>query len=126
MAKRMVSSLDGSESTIPMPPFPEPSLSRAVAHAPITERMAQVPYATESHPPGDPSKAFLALPSIMLAVGTTAAIWAGLALFLLAFTFHMPITTQVILAAVGLWLLAVGTAFVMTSRPDRPIDGFAV
>lgn len=109
MATRMISQLDDMELRTPEPPAPM--------------RPTPVPWASASR---SNMFRFDALPAMTRGLCALAAIWAGLALFVSAFVFYAETNAEVVLALVGAWLLAAGTAWVIADAPAAAQqDGFA-
>lgn len=55
---------------------------------------------------------------VLRGLGDAAAIWAGLALFLMGLVFPMSMLAHLVLVFSGGWLLAAGIAFALTERPE--------
>lgn len=109
MATRMISQLDAAEWA---------------TNEPTAQRPTPVPWgSTTSRPNG-----FFrldALPAMTRGLCALAAIWAGLALFVTAFAFYSETNAELVLALVGGWLLAAGTAYVIADAPAAQQEGLA-
>lgn len=109
MATRMISQLDAAEW----------------ATEPTAQRPTPVPWGS---PTSRGSNGFFrldALPAMTRGLCALAAIWAGLALFVSAFAFYAETNAEIVLALVGGWLLAAGTAYVIADAPAAQQNGFA-
>lgn len=111
MATRMISQLDDMErDTAPMASMQRPT---------------PVPWSSESTAPPLPFSSFDALPAMTRGLCALAAIWVGLALFVSAFVFYAETNAELLLALVGAWLFAAGTAYVIADAPPMQQGGVA-
>lgn len=134
MATRMATLLFGAaespDATLPLPihapasrapvsataktePMPARSRNEVPPPAPPTwgTSAPSLPPPLGKRPPREPH----ALPGLVVGLAWTAAVWLGLALFMIAFAYPFTWLAQFALAAVGGWLVAAGVAYALSS-----------
>lgn len=110
MATRMVTLLFGSSSSV----HAGPSASGVPAGP------DQVAWGTdEVHPEPTPSRPPPpAIPAIVAGLVWTAAVWLGLAIFVVAIAYPFAILTRFALLAVASWLVAAGAAYGLATHRE--------